>query len=144
MAKKPEMSFDLPDFTKMMAEFRLPAVDMEAFLAAQRRNLESLSAANRVALEGAQAVAKRHMEIMQQSMTDMTESMKALSAPGAAKDKAAQQAEMLKGAYEKAVANMKEIADLIQKSNSEALAVLNRRFTEAMDEMKTMLAKSSG
>jgi phasin family protein len=137
----PEKPFDLPDFSRMMAEFRVPGLDMEAFLSAQRRNLESLSAANRVALEGAQAVARRHMEIMQQSMAEMTEAMRALASPGAPQEKAAQQAEMLKGAYEKAVANLKEIADLIQRSNGEALGVLNRRFTEAMDEVKTMLAK---
>ena len=35
--------------------------------------MEVLSNANRLALEGAQAVARRHMEIMQQTMTEFTE-----------------------------------------------------------------------
>ncbi len=48
---------------------------------------------------------------------------------------------MLKSAYERAVGNMREVADLIQKSNTEALSLLNQRFTEAMDEVKTMMAK---
>jgi len=43
--------------------------------------------------------------------------------------------------YEKAVGNMKEVADLIQKSNQEALGLLNKRFTEAMDEVKTLVVK---
>ncbi|MBX9596211.1 MAG: phasin family protein, partial [Roseomonas sp.] len=56
------------EMMKMLAEFRLPAMpDMEGLAQAQRRNLEALSAANRIALEGAQAVARRHMEIMQAS-----------------------------------------------------------------------------
>jgi phasin family protein len=135
---RPEM-----DLMRMLAEFRLPAMpDMEALASAQRRNLEALSAANRVALEGAQAVARRHMEILQQSMAEMTEAMRSLSSgqePPQAK--AAKQAEMLKAAYERAVTNMKELADLIQKSNGEALALLNRRFAEAMDEVKSMMAK---
>ena len=133
--------FEMPDFSRMMTEFRVPGLDMEAVLSAQRRNLESLSAANRVALEGAQAVARRHMEIMQQSMAEMTEAMRTLAGPGAPQEKAAMQAELLKGAYEKAVGNLREIADLIQRSNGEAVGVLNCRFTEAMDEVKTMLAK---
>jgi hypothetical protein len=37
---------------------------------------------------------------------------------------------------------MKEVADLIQKSNSEALALLNRRFAEAMEEVKAMMNKA--
>ena len=49
------------DFTKIFADMKMPAMpDMEAFMSAHRRNMETLSAANRVALEGAQAVARRH------------------------------------------------------------------------------------
>jgi phasin family protein len=130
------------DVMKMLADFRLPGMpDMEALASAQRRNLEALSAANRVALEGAQAVARRHMEILQSAMSEMTDVVKAMSSQEAPQAKAARQAELLKGAYEKAVGNMREVADLIQKSNTEALAVLNQRFTEAMDEVKTLAAK---
>lgn len=137
---KPEM-----DMMKMLAEFRMPAMpDMEALAAAQRRNLEALSAANRVALEGAQAVARRHMEILQQSVAEMTEAMKAFASAEAPQDKAAKQAELAKSTYEKAVANLQEIADLIQKSNSEAVGLLNKRFTEAMEEVKSLMAKAGG
>ncbi len=133
-----------PDFDmmKVLGEFRMPAMpDMDALAAAQRRNIEALSTANRVALEGAQAVARRHMEIMQASVAEMTEAMKALSTADAPQDKAARQAALAKSTYEKAVANLQEIADLIQKSNSEALSVLNKRFAEAMDEVKGLVGK---
>ncbi len=133
-----------PDFDmmKVLGEFRMPAMpDMEALAAAQRRNIEALSTANRVALEGAQAVARRHMEIMQNSVTEMTEVMKAFSTTDAPQDKAAKQAALAKSTYEKAVANLQEIADLIQKSNNEALSVLNKRFAEAMDEVKGLVPK---
>lgn len=133
------------DIFKAFSAFKAPAMpDMEALAAAQRRNIEALSAANRVALEGAQAVARRHMEIMQQSVTEMTEAMKAFAAAEAPQDKAARQAELVKATYEKAVANLQEIADLIQRSNSEAVGLLNKRFTEAMDEVKSLMAKAGG
>jgi phasin family protein len=130
------------DFTKVFADMKLPAMpDMEAFVTASRRNMETLTAANRVALEGAQAVARRHMEIMQQNMTEMTEAMRSMSTMEAPQAKAAKQAELLKQAYERAVANMKELGDLIQQSNAEAVKLLNNRFTEAMDEIKLLAAK---
>ena len=130
------------EFLRLMGEFRMPEMmNLEAFAAAQRRNIEALSAANRVALEGARAVAKRHMEILQQSMNEMTDAMRTLATAEAPQDKAAKQAELAKSAYERAVANMKELGDLIQKSNSEALGVLNQRFTEAMEEIKGMVKK---
>ena len=44
-------------------------------------------------------------------------------------------------AYQHAVAHMKELSDLIQQSNAEALGLLNRRFAEAMDEVKALAEK---
>jgi phasin family protein len=131
------------EFAKMFADMKLPALpDTEALMNAHRRNLEAFTAANRTALEGAQAVAKRHMEIMQQTMSEMTETLRALATPEAPQVKAARQADLLKNAYQRAVANSRELGDLIQRSNGEALGVLNKRFTEAMDEVKGLIEKS--
>jgi phasin family protein len=131
------------EFMKLFAEFRMPQFgDLEGLAQAQRRNLEALTAANRVALEGAQAVARRHMEIVQSAMGEMTEAMRGMTGTENPQDRAARQAELLKSGYERAVSNMKEIADLIQKSNGEALEVLNRRFAEAMEELRQMAGKA--
>ncbi len=131
------------DFTKLFAELKLPALpDVETFLAASRKNMETLSKANQVALDGAQAVARRHMEIVQSSMTEITEAMKALATADAPQAKAAKQAELLKQAYQHAVSHMKELSDLIQQSNAEALGLLNKRFAEAMDEVKALAEKA--
>ena len=132
------------DFTKMFSEMKLPMMpDTEALLAAHKRNMEVMSAANRIALEGAQAVAKRHMEIMQQTMSELSETMRSLTTTEAPQAKAARQAEMLKRAYERAVSNTKELSDLIQRSNGEALGLLNQRFAEAMDEVKQLIEKAA-
>lgn len=134
----------MAEFTRMFSEMKFPAMpDMESMLAAHRRNMETLSAANRVALEGAQTVAKRHMEIVQQTMQEMTETIRELSSPEAPQARAAKQAELVKHSYEKAVSHMKELADLIQRSNSEAVGMLNHRFVEAMDEVKALAEKSN-
>ena len=131
------------DFMKFFAEMKLPALpDMETFLAASRKNMETLSKANQVALDGAQAVARRHMEIVQSSMAEMTEAMQSLATADAPQAKAAKQAELLKQAYQHAVTHMKELSDLIQQSNAEALALLNKPFAEAMDEVKELADKA--
>ena len=51
-------------------------------------------------------------------------------------------AELLKQAYEHAVANMKELHDLMQKSHDDAMALLSRRFQEAMEEVKSLAGKA--
>jgi phasin family protein len=121
---------------------KVPAMpDMEAVLTAHKRNLEALSEANRVALEGAQAVARRHMEIMQSTMSGLTATLKEISVTDTPSVRAAKQADLLKQAYENAVSNTRELGDLIQKANAEAMQKLNNRFSEAMNEMKALFKK---
>lgn len=134
----------VPDFDvkKLLGDVKLPAMpDMEAVLSAYKRNLEALTDANRVALEGAQAVARRHMEIVQSTMSGLSSTMKDLSTNNTPSARAAKQAELLRKAYEDAVANTQELGDLIKKSNAEAMNKLNARFSEAMTEMQALLEK---
>ena len=132
------------EFTRMVGEMKFPAMpDTGALLGAHQRNMAALSAANRIALEGAQSVAKRHMEIMQQTMAELTETMQALASSDAPQAKAAKQAELLKRAYERAVANTTELSELIQRSNREALEQLTNRFNEAMQEVKRLMEKGA-
>lgn len=135
--------FNTDEVMKLFGSLKVPNMpDFQAFAEAQKRNLEALTTANKLALEGAQAVAKRNMEIVQQAMGEMTQAVQSLAtADGSPQDKATKQAEMMKGAYERAVANMQEIAELIQKSNGEAVGVLNRRFGEALEEVKSLVHK---
>jgi phasin family protein len=49
----------------------------------------------------------------------------------------------VKTTYEHAVTNIRELADLIQRSNAEAVDLLNKRFREAMDEVKGLIEKSA-
>jgi phasin family protein len=144
MASKPSggnFPFNI-DLTEMFARMKLPFMpDMQALVAAQRRNIEALIAVNKVALEGAQAVARRNLEIMQQTMVELAESTQAMASPEAPQAKAAKQAEMVRKTYETAVTNMKELGEMIQHANAEAVEVLNKRFAEAMDEVKVLAQK---
>ncbi|MGH7067295.1 MAG: phasin family protein [Acetobacteraceae bacterium] len=132
-----------PDFASLFADLKLPSLaDVEPLMRAYQRNMEALSAANRVALEGAQAYAKRHMEIVQQSLAELTQTMQALAAPGSPQAKTAAQVERMKHAYERAISNMRELGELVQRANNEAIQLLTQRFGEAMDDVRQMMSKS--
>ncbi len=129
------------DFTKFSEQFKVPAVDTEALLDSQRKNIEAFSAANRIAFEGAQAVTQRQVEIVRQVMEESAEVVKQMTAAGKPEDKLAEQAELLKHTYEQSLANFRELAEMGAKSNGEAVEVLSRRVTEGLDEFKTALKK---
>jgi phasin family protein len=135
--------FNTEEMMKMFSTMKVPNMpDFQALAEAQKRNLDALTTANKLAMEGAQAVARRNMEIVQQVMGEMSQAVQSLAtAEGSPQDKATKQAELMKTAYERAVANMQEIAELIQKSNGEAVGVLNRRFGEAIEEVKSLVHK---
>ena len=130
-------------FSGPFGEMKMPHMpDMEGLLGAYRRNIEVFTMANRVAMEGAQAVARRNMEILQQNMAEMSEAVALLSTPDSPPQRAAKYAELVRSAYERAVSNAKELSELIQRANGEAVEILNRRFMEAMEEMRAVMEKA--
>lgn len=131
------------EMTHMITNIKLPGTaGASELMEAHKRNLEAMSAANRIALEGAQTVAKRHMEIVQQTMTELTDNLRAMASVESPSEKASKQTELLKQTFEHAASNTKELADMIQRANQEALALLNKRFAEAMDEAKSLIEQS--
>jgi phasin family protein len=125
--------------TETLASMKFPFMfGMAALLAAQRRNIEAMTAANRVVREGAQAVARRNFEILQQAIDGVSERLQAMGDPDCPRDRAMRQTEAVIKAYEDASANMRDMGAMIQHSNTEAMEVLGRRFTEAADEMKSL------
>lgn len=133
--------FDI-DFSKLMSDFQMPGIEMDALVAAQRRNIEALNAANKLALEGVQAVAKRQAEIFQQTMAEVDLAVKQMMAT-APEARVAQNADLIKLAIEKAIANMTELSEMVAKSNKEAFEVINQRVAESLDELKAAMAKAT-
>jgi phasin family protein len=126
------------EFTKAFSQFKVPGVDMTGIIASQQKNLEALTAANKAAMEGMQAIAARQSEIMQQTMTATASAAEDLIKSSTPKEAAAKQSDLVKATFEKALADMTEIAQMVAKSNSEAGAAINKRITESLDEVKNM------
>jgi phasin family protein len=127
------------DFSKVLGEFKLPGVDVDAVLQAQRKNIEALTAANRTAAEGVQAFARRQGEILRQNLAELQAQFSSVAAPGAPEEKLAKQTELAKAAFEKAITDMKELAELLAKSNTEAAEIVSKRVSASFDELKTVL-----
>ena len=128
------------DFKKMMTDFKVPGVDMDSVLESQRRNIQALTNANQLAAEGVQAVARRQAEIMRETMSEVQKATQDLMSPGATPEQAVtKQTELAKSAFEQAISNMREVAEMMTKSQNEAVDVINRRISENLDEIKRMV-----
>jgi phasin family protein len=127
------------DFVNLIAQMQFrPFPGADKLVAANFRNIDALSAANRIALEGAQTVAYRQMEIMYQAVTELSEGMQALPIPRAPQANTPEETDVFKRIYEHAVANTRDLSDLIQRCNRKALDPLHKRFIDAVHEIGSM------
>ncbi|MFC5355113.1 phasin family protein [Azospirillum himalayense] len=141
MAKQTGNPFLEFDLSKVLGEYKVPGLDVESILASQRKNIEAVTAANQLAIEGLQAVLRRQAEIVRSSVEEAGSYVNQVAAAGTPEEKAAKQAELVKVAFEKALSNIKELAELVAKSNTEAADVLSKRVSESLDEVKAAIAK---
>jgi phasin family protein len=135
MAEARPSFFDF-DVTKMMADFRFRPFDVEALMAVQRRNVEALSQANQLAVEGVQAVARRQIEIARQTLEDMSALMRDFVQPVSADDRIAKNTEYAKQMLEKSINHGREITHLAARAGTEAADILHKRACEGLDELR--------
>lgn len=143
MAKNPFLDFDMQAMQKMMGDLKMPAFDWEAALAANRKNMEAFAQANQLAAEGAQAIMRRQGEILKGAMEDANRTVKTMLADGSPEDRVARQTDAIKSAFEQAIANYREMVEMAAKSNADAMDVMSKRVAESLDELKTVLAKTT-
>jgi phasin family protein len=135
--------FEKFDFAKVADQFKLPGVDAQALVEYQKRNLEAFASANKIALEGFQAVIRRQAEIVRKGVEDASKALSELNAAETPQDKLVKQVELAQEVYEAAVANLKELTEMASKSNGEAANLISTRVTESFGEFTGEVKKTA-
>jgi phasin family protein len=123
------------DFAKLMSQFRLPGVDFAALVDRERKNIEALTKANRIAFEGWQRLVRRQAEMLQ-------ETMKIVVAEASQVDAKKKRADLAKEGFEKALANMRELAEITTQSQKEAFDVVRKRIEENVEDIRNLGKKA--
>jgi phasin family protein len=107
-------------FTKLAEDLKLPRVDTEQLIEAHRKNIDALARSAEVASEGAKSVAMKQREIVEEAIRETSAMVRdfELKSP---QDAAAKQAEFARKAFEAAVRNTRDVAELVQRSSTDAL-----------------------
>ena len=142
MASKKEDAMDMSnpfgDLSKMFEQFKLPGIDTAEIEAARRKDVEALVQANQAAYEGMQALAKKQTDMLRQAMEDIQAAVKG-AAGGTGVGDPGKQGELARKAYEKVQGDMKDLAEIARKSQTDAMAKITQRGTEHLDEVKKMM-----
>ncbi|MCW5741863.1 MAG: phasin family protein [Alphaproteobacteria bacterium] len=140
------------DFTKVWGEFKMPtaadfkfpaAFNVEALAEAQRKNIAVITTANQAAFEAFKALAERQADMVKAMTEEFSKSASEIMAAASFEEKAAKQADAAKKTYETAIANLRELSEMVAKSNAQTLDAVNARVAEVIEEIKAMIAKKN-
>jgi phasin family protein len=131
-----ESPFPFVDVTKMLGDFKMPGLDGDKLMREQKKNLEALTAANKAAMDGYQAVMRRQGEHLKETMELVSKAVRegwSGASPEANRNK---QGELAKAAFDRALANMRELSEMAAKSNREAFDKISERMKESLEEFR--------
>ncbi len=130
------------DLTKMFDTAKFPGVDTEMLTEAQKKNVQAIVDANRVASEGYQALFKKQVEILQSGVSDMSEAMKEAATQPMSVEGYEKRMEMAKAHFEKSLGVFNELSEAARKANEDAMSIIQARFSEGVEEMKQLASTS--
>ncbi|AVO45797.1 phasin family protein [Phreatobacter cathodiphilus] len=139
MTQTPQALLDM--FRKLGEDMKVPAVDMDKIVEHHRKNLEALAASGKAAAEGATAIAAKQKEIVEAAVKEIQAAAENFKLPGSAQEMMAAQSEFAKRAMEAAVRNTRDMAELMQKSNAEAVRVIQDRMKESFEEIRQSFSR---
>jgi phasin family protein len=126
-----------------MPNFKFPAVDVEAFAAIQRKNIETMIEANRKVLEVARVAAEKQAAFVRDGLEKAGAAAVEVMGPAAPERKFAHQAEVAKDAFDTGVANCRAMYELAAKTSEDVFALVSKRISDSFDEVKAAAANGS-
>ena len=130
-------------FKKLGEQLKVPAFDMSKMMEHHQKNLDAMTRSWQAMAGGASEVAQKQKEIFESAMKDMAEMAQSYKPGGNPQEVMAKQAEFAKKAMEAAIANTKDIAELVQKSSTEAFKIVQDRMKESYEEIRANVEKKS-
>jgi len=111
-----------------------------AVLDSGRKDLAALVKANEKSYQGLQAVVARQTEMLRTAITDWQGTMSAM--PGKdPKENMAKLDEMGRAAFQRALDDMRELAELAAKSQADAYDIMRQRISDNVDQVSQLLTK---
>jgi phasin family protein len=135
------LTFDAEKLKELFSAAKLPGVDADAVLAAQQKNVDAMIEANKVVIAGYQDLYKRQIALFEAAVAQAKDKLTEAQGQPLTADQATQNVEAMKAAFEKAAADAKELAELVQNTNTDAFEIVKARFEEAVAEFKAAAEK---
>jgi phasin family protein len=123
------------DVNELLKQFQIPGVDLGKWAESQRENIKALQEANQTAVQGWQNLMTRQAEILRESIEAWQQTVTdgAASEPG---EVAQKQIELGQKAFGKALSNMRELAEMAIKSQTDAADIIRKRVEQNLRDLQ--------
>jgi phasin family protein len=108
--------------------------DVSALMKMQQSNIETMVEANRIFVDTAQAIARCQSDMMKDCVEGMTRAFAELGGRGEPGEIASKEGTAVQALFEKTASHVRDIAELISKSNADAIQLVNGRMRSLVDE----------
>ncbi|WPY01187.1 Phasin family protein [Candidatus Trichorickettsia mobilis] len=115
----------------------IPTMDFSSFTNGVKKNTEILTTANQLASDSAQVMVKRSAEALQNSASEMFNTVKEILSAENIEEAAACQQQYIKSAIENSMNNSKEIVDMMTKASMEIFQLMGNGVSEHVDHAFT-------
>src|SRR5260221_7172512 len=139
MAQAPQNFTDM--FKNLGEQLKIPSLDMSKIMEHHQKNLEAMTKSWQAMASGATEVASKQRAIFEEAVKDVTAMVQQYKPGGSPQEVMAKQTEFAKKAMEAAIANTPDIAELVQKSSTEAFKIVQDRMKESYEEIRTSVEK---
>jgi phasin family protein len=139
MAQAPQNFTDM--FKNLGEQLKIPSLDMSKIMEHHQKNLEAMTKSWQAMASGATEIASKQRAIFEEAVKDVTTMVQDYKPGGSPQDVLAKQTEFAKKAMEAAIANTRDIAELVQKSSTEAFKIVQDRMKESYEEIKASVEK---
>ena len=138
-ATTPDFSNPFGNLDELLKQFKVPGVDVNAIIESRRKDMDALIAANQATAAAMQQVAMKQTEILTQAFQAAQDSAQKLAKGVGGAIDPMKQAELTRKAYEKALADMKEVGEIAQKAQTTAMSGITARAQQSVQEMTKLM-----
>ena len=126
------------------ARLGLPKVDVNKLVEINRKNVEALMQSASVVGEGVKTLAEKQREIVQVVFNETSAMVKNFQPTGSPQEIVAKQSEYARKAFEVAMQNTRDLAELATKTTAEAAGIVRERIHDNLRVLQESVGLAPG
>jgi phasin family protein len=122
--------------TNLVEGLALPGINLQSVVDSRRKDFEALVELNRKTIEGAQSVGQKQVEILRQTFEQLRDILKTAATSGVSPGAGDGAGELVQRSVNTALQNMRDLAAIAYKTQTDAFSVATKRVEESLEELK--------